>query len=378
MNIKVKRENLLQALSINIKILSSKVSIPILNNVLISVDKNKLVLKSTNLEQSIITYVGIESLSEGKCTVNLRNIYEIISNLNSDIIELSLVDNILYISDIKNNINLNTIPYDEFPNILDRSKKDDYFLKISPYDLSFAIDKVSFSTSKDISKEILTGVLLEIRPNLIKFVGINGFRFASIVLDSTDLDIKSKSKIVISRDALDNISDIIKNLDLKKDSYIYIYKIDGNQLLFEIQNVKFETRVLEGKYPKYKKIFPESYSTSFEIGKDDLRNIMKLTSPFKFKEISKISIHVDPQKNKVYFRSSLQEVGEANSSVSTKIEGKELNVSLNANYITDFLNHIDGEKLLIELNSSDSRKVSKITDKNLENFIYLIMPLYER
>lgn len=378
MNIIVKRENLLQALSFNIKSISTRTAIPVLNNVLFDVGKNKLTLTSTNLEQSIITFIGIENKDEWKCTINLKNFYEIITNLNSDTINISLNDNIFYLSDGIHEVNLNTIPEDEFPKISYTSNKDNYFIKTKPYELSFAIDKVSFATSKDQNKAILTGVLIEIREKNIKFIGINGFRFSSININFEDIKFLGKENIVISRDSLDNLSDIIKSIDLKKDTYIYIYKLSSNQILFEIENIKFITRLMEGKYPDYEKIFPKTYSSSFEIQKEDLKNIIKLSLPFKFKKISKISIHTDPKENKVYFQSSLKEVGDIKSNIKSNIKGKEINVSFDTRYIMDFLNHTDGEKLYIELNGAESKKISKITDTNLKNFTYLIMPLYER
>ncbi|MCL4393018.1 DNA polymerase III subunit beta [Patescibacteria group bacterium] len=377
MNIRIKRENLLEALSLNIKTVPVRTSIPILNNALLLVDGKKLVIKSTNLEQSAITIVGIEVIEKGECTINLKNFYEIIANLKSSIINILLQDNTLYIKDKKNEISLNTIPTDEYPDIPDRDKDTDYFIKINPNALSFAIDKVSFATSKDKARPILTGVLMEFDEKNINFIGINGFRLASISIESEDIK-SSIDNLVISKEALDNISDIIKTKNFEDNVSMYIYMISGNQILFEIENIKFISRIIQGKYPDYKKIFPEFYSTSFEIKREDLKNILKLSTPFKFKEISIDSELFNSIENKVEFNSGLKEVGDLNSSIKTKIEGKDISVNFNANYIMDFLNHSDGEKISIELNSSESRKVSKIIDKNLGNYTYLIMPLYER
>ncbi len=378
MDINIIRENFIELLNFNIKTQSSKVSIPILSNVYIEAKDGKLTLKSTNLENSIISVSGVEVKKEGVTTVNMKNLYDFVSNLKSEVINIKLNDNQLTVSDNNNHILLNTISAEEFPEIPD--SKGDLILKIPAFDFATALDKVTFSTSTDLSKVILSGVLFQFDDKVLKLVGINGFRFSSFEVDKIVNESKTElSEIIVPSYSLDSISKIIKDLSMDNDSFVYVYMFGkNNQLIFEIENVKFVVRLIEGKYPDYQKIFPTDYECEFTISTEDLKDVVKLSSIFRFKDISRIYLDIDPKEGAIRFQSSLKEVGESNSIIKTKIKGNKSVVSFNSKYIMDFLNHTDSDKLEVFINPSSLKKVSKFQEKDNSKFIYLVMPLLER
>ncbi len=378
MDINITRENFIELLNFNIKTQNTKISIPILSNVCIEAKDSKLILKSTNLENSIISVSGVEIIKEGTTTVNLKNIYDFVSNLKSEIINIKLDNNILTISDENNHISLNTISSEEFPDIPD--SKGNLILKIPAFDFSTALDKVTFATSTDISKLILSGVLFEFDDKNLKLVGINGFRFSSVEVDNIIKETKETlPNIIVPSYSLDSVSKIIKELDMDNDSYVYVYIFGkNNQIIFEIENVTFVVRLIEGKYPDYLKIFPTDYESEFTLLTQDLKDVVKLSSIFRFKDISRIYLDIDPKEGIIKFQSSLKEVGESNSIIKTKIKGNKVIASFNSKYIMDFLNHIDSEYINIYINPSSLKKVSKFQEKDNSKFTYLVMPLMER
>jgi DNA polymerase-3 subunit beta len=378
MDINITRENFIELLNFNIKTQNTKISIPILSNVCIEAKDSKLILKSTNLENSIISVSGVEIIKEGTTTVNLKNIYDFVSNLKSEIINIKLDNNILTISDENNHISLNTISSEEFPDIPD--SKGNLILKIPAFDFSTALDKVTFATSTDISKLILSGVLFEFDDKNLKLVGINGFRFSSVEIDNIIKETKETlPNIIVPSYSLDSVSKIIKELDMDNDSYVYVYIFGkNNQIIFEIENVTFVVRLIEGKYPDYLKIFPTDYESEFTLLTQDLKDVVKLSSIFRFKDISRIYLDIDPKEGIIKFQSSLKEVGESNSIIKTKIKGNKVIASFNSKYIMDFLNHIDSEYINIYINPSSLKKVSKFQEKDNSKFTYLVMPLMER
>ena len=159
MEINIVRENLLESLNFASKVQNVRSSIPILSNVLLKTEEGKIVIIATDMEQTIVSYCGVEIVKEGSITVNLKNLYDFLSNLKSEAINIKVEDFKLIISDLKNEISLNTIPSDEFPEFKD--KKNDYFIKINALDFSNAADKVTFASSTDPTKTILNGILFE-------------------------------------------------------------------------------------------------------------------------------------------------------------------------------------------------------------------------
>jgi DNA polymerase-3 subunit beta len=378
MNINILRENFLELLSFNVKTQTSKVSIPILLNVCIEAKEGKLILKSTNLENSVISISGVEIIKEGSTTVNLKNLYEFISNLKSDVINIKFEEGLLIISDDKNKISLNTIPSEEFPNIPD--KEGDLIFKIPAYDFSIGLDKVTFSTSNDLSKLVLSGILFEFNKDKLKLIGINGFRYSGYEVSGLKLEKnKNLENIIVPSQALDSVSKIINELNLDNDFLISVYIFGkNNQLIFEMGSVKFVIRLIEGKYPDYTKIFPSEYECEFDISTEEFRDIVKLSNVFRFKDLSRIYFEIDSKGNMIKCSSSLKEVGESFSIIKTKISGIDSKVSFNSKYLMDFLNHVNEDTLHISINSSSLKKVSKFEEKGNKDYTYLVMPLLER
>ncbi len=381
MEINVVRENLLESLNFASKVQNVRSSIPILSNVLLNTEEGKIKICATDMEQTIVSYCGVEIVKEGSITVNLKNLYDFLSNLKSEAVNIKVENFKLIISDLKNEISLNTIPSDEFPEFKD--KKNDYFIKINALDFSNAADKVTFASSTDQSKTILNGILFETsissNKSSLKLIGINGFRFSSYKISNVEVKKETDRDIIIPTTSVDNISKIIKELNVDDDTYIYISETENkNQLIFEILNVKFISRIIDGKYPDYKKIFPESFDNKFTINFEEFRDVVKLSNIFKFKDISRIYLDLNPKKNEIKIYSSLAEVGESVSFISTKIEGEKGVICFNSKYLMDFLNHVEGNELQIQTNNPQKKKVSKFEDTSDPNFTYLMTPLQER
>ncbi|MHB8442952.1 MAG: DNA polymerase III subunit beta [Patescibacteria group bacterium] len=392
MEINIVRENLLESLNFASKVQNVRSSIPILSNVLLKTEEGKIVIIATDMEQTIVSYCGVEIVKEGSITVNLKNLYDFLSNLKSEAINIKVEDFKLIISDLKNEISLNTIPSDEFPEFKD--KKNDYFIKINALDFSNAADKVTFASSTDPTKTILNGILFETdisskstdkkspndkKKDSLKLIGINGFRFASYKIIGVEVKKETDRDIIIPTTSVDSISKIIKELNVDEETFLYISETENkNQLIFEILNVKFISRIIDGKYPDYKKIFPESFDNKFTINFEEFRDVVKLSNIFKFKDISRIYLDLNPLKDEIKIYSSLAEVGESVSFVSTKIKGEKGVICFNSKYLMDFLNHVEGNELQIQTNNPQKKKVSQFEDTSDPNFTYLMTPLQER
>ena len=377
MEIRVVRQNFIDSLNFINKISISKTGVSILSNVLIEATSGKVKLTSTNLEETIIALCGAEVLKDGLTTVNLRTLTDFIVNLKSDIVSIELKENLLNIFDDKSNISLNTIPYEEFPSI--PAKNDESFLDIPSIDFADAIDRTTFSTSQDSSKAILTGVLFEVDKD-IHLVGIDGFRLSSINIDFKSFRSKEKELLVIPSSSLNNISKIIREMNLSNDSCVTLSKVGrDNQIVFEIDNVSFITRVIDGKYPDYSKIIPADFESNFVINTADFIDSVKLTSIFKFKDVSKIYFDILTKDKKIKFNSSLAEIGSAVSTVDLDvIDGKDNRISYNAKYVMDFLVHCNSDKVEVNCINASMKKATKFTEVGNSKYFHLIMPIMDR
>ncbi len=377
MEIRVVRQNFIDSLNFINKISISKTGVAILSNVLIEATSGKVKLTSTNLEETIIAVCGAEVLKDGLTTVNLRTLTDFIVNLKSDIVSIELKENLLNIFDDKSNISLNTIPYEEFPSI--PAKNDESFLDIPSIDFADAIDRTTFSTSQDSSKAILTGVLFEVDKD-IHLVGIDGFRLSSINIDFKNFRSKEKEVLVIPSSSLNNISKIIREMNLSNDSCVILSKVGkDNQIVFEIDNVSFITRVIDGKYPDYSKIIPADFESNFVINTTDFIDSVKLTSIFKFKDVSKIYFDILTKDKKIKFNSSLAEIGSAVSIVDLDvIDGNDNRISYNAKYVMDFLTHCNSDKVDVNCINASMKKATKFTEVGNSKYFHLIMPIMDR
>lgn len=365
MNIKCKREILLNNINIVLKSVSNRTTLPILECILLIADKEGFRLISNDLEIGIETAnIDSDILEKGSIALEAKIFFDIIKNLPEDDVEIKVDEkNITFIKSGKTEFKILGQNGDEFPllNLIERENK----YTISSPVLKNMIKQTKFSVSSDESKPILTGELIEIKEGYLNIVSIDGFR---VSFRRNKININDNAEVVIPNKAL---SEIIKILSDKEDNFVNLY-FNENNIMFEMNNCIVVSRLLEGEFLKYEQIFIEDYNTKIEINKTNFLNSLKRASLIS-KDNKKTPVKIDIKKEQNLIITSKTDFGTSYEEVKIDLEGQELSIAFNTRYLIEALEVIEDEMIMIQFMTP----LSPCIIKSIENddYKYLILPL---
>lgn len=370
MKLSLLQENLYQALSHVSRFVSSKTQLPILNNILFSTHEGRLKLSATNLEVSINYFLGAKISQEGQFTVPARELTEFVSYLNPGKLDLGLDDkNLLTVSSPKAESTFTTIPSSDFPEIPSVNSKTVFEIDLTL--LSRAVSQISFSAASDDSRPVLTGILCLFDKDSFSLISTDGFRLSTKLIKLVNPislpEGKENQSFLIPARTLIEITKLSKNAKTLKIGLTP----DENQTVFLFDDIELISRLIEGNYPDYQKIIPESFATKIFLNRTEFSQAVKIGSVFA-KESANI-IRFNVKKDALVISSNAPQVGRNQASVDARVEGESLEIAFNYKFISDFLNVVTGEEILIQLNENLTPVM--FCDQSDPAFTHIIMPV---
>lgn len=378
MNVKLKHQKLAKALQYVSRSVSNKPNIPVLSNVLLTVNKSGLKLSSTNLEMGIDMWIPGIVENEGSVTVSAKFISDFVNASLGENVEIKLEGNQVIVTTDNSKANFNTIPSSEFP-VLPESLEVPLF-KIKASELIQSLDKVIFSASSDISvgKIQQSGVLFNLNQEKseINLIALDGFRLSKrdSKVKFSEGELEDKELIIPSK-ALSELNKILVDLIDLDEIECYLSK-NKALVIFKFEDIEFSIRLIEGPYPDFNRIMPDGYSYTFEVNKNELDSAIKVVNTFAKSNLGyKTLFDLDLENSLIKIKSVVSDVGDNESVVKVEnLEGdSDLNSSYNLRYISDIVSHIKGDTIVFETKGPMAASVFK--DKSDPKFIHLLMPL---
>lgn len=360
------QKDLSHALNIVNKAISPNNTLPVLNNILLKAEGKKLFLSATNLELAISLFIDADIRNEGSITIPARLITNHVSLLKNEQIELHLTEGLtLDIKSEQSETKMKGINADEFPLIpkIEQPKS----ITIPTKDLIKAITRTVFAASQNPTKPVLSGVNFIVDKELLKIVATDSYRLAEQKLNLKERAEFSLQSIVPAR----TVQELGKVLAKTEEKTITI-EFSQSQILFKIGETKLTSRLIEGSFPAYEKIFPKTNKTKIEVGVEDLTQTVKRVSLFARENNNNIKLAVT-NDGKLLISTDETKIGEEKAELNIEITGENNKIALNAQYLADVLSYIDGEKVCIELN--DKLSPAAIKPCKEEDYVYIIMPL---
>ena len=320
----------------------------ITSHVLIIADEN-LILKATDKEIGIKIKTEAEILKKGKITINAKKLNDIIKALQNKEIEIKKEDDTIIITQDTSVYKLSTFNADEFPEFPNPNDLNE--LKIENNEFIDAIKKIFPVIDNNNPKYELNGALFDIKENT-NFVSTDTRRLALYKSNAKG----KEAKIIVPKRSISEIKRIFN--DDMKIFYDDIY------LILKDENVMFFTKLINGKYPAYEKIIPQSFKYELNLPKNEFISHLK--------QISIISneVKISIKKEEIIFESFGDETMEAKTSFKINTEIEEFNFAVNSRYMLDFLNTINSETFNLCLNEPNIP--FELRDNN---FITIVMPL---
>lgn len=361
MKLQVTQENLNRALGAVARVANSRNPLPILSNVLLKTSNNRLSISATNLDIAITQYIGAKISEEGSITVPARLMQDFVSSLPAGVIDLRLEDSKLHIATDQYKSVVNGIMADDFPVMPEITEGKSW--AVDGASLKRALQQIVFAASGDESRPVLTGVYMHTLDGELFVTATDSYRLAEKSLGKNSQDVQ----VLIPATAMQDLLRIVGDFDGEVE-----VTHDDQQILFHAGDVDLVARLLEGKYPDYRKLIPSQFAVSATLKKADFVNITKVSSLFARESAGSVTIHVDEETQQVSIRSIASQLGENTATASAKVTGSG-NITLNSRYLLDGLQALTGDEVLFGFNGKLEATLLKDTTHN--DYSHIIMPL---
>lgn len=370
MKISCTKENLAGALALVSGITSKNVNLPILNNVLIRVDQQKVELVSTNLELAVVVVVRAKIEDVGSFTVPARTLADFVNLLPNEKIDLELKDTELVVRCGKSSTKIKGTSPEDYPIIPTLEDGKGYTLIAE--DLKTSISQVLPSVAKNDIRPELAGICF----------GFNVGGEKGLVLASTDSYRLAEKKLTLQQGA-DELRVVVPGRTAQElvhaltvadaEEKTVRLVLSENQLVATYGSVQIISRLVENQYPDYTQIIPKEFSNTTEVDRNKLVKEMKASGLFTATGVNAVTITLKPKDNVLSVASTSTQTGEYSSEIEATVEGEEKVVLLNNRYVLEGLNNMDGDTVKLEVVNSDAPCVFRSVGD--PNFLYIVMPI---
>lgn len=365
MNLKFQKAQLVNALSIVMKAVSTKTSSVILESILISASDNRVVLDATDTELSIQTEVDAVIVKAGGVVLNAKLFSEIVRKFDGteSLIELD-VDNdfkttIKCEQAVFNIMGIDPVEFIPMPKI-DR----DAFISLSQFSLKEVIRQTEFSTAISDINRMMGGELIDVKNNVAKFVTLDGHRMS--IRNIELMGEYEDQKCVVPIKSLQEVMRIIDS-DTQKNVNIYFSK---DHILFEFDKTLVLSRILDGEFFRIESMLSNDYDTKVNVSRLKLQSAIEQSMILiRENEHKPMILDIENGMLKLSVNSSL---GFMDAKVNIEKSGSDLKIAFNPKFLVDALKVIDDDFVNIYFTNAKSPCFIR-DDKN--TYTYLILPV---
>lgn len=364
MNFTCNRELLQKCVMKAERVTGKNLSLPILSSILILTENNSITIRATNLDIGLEFSIPAEVSKTGSVALSGTLLSNILTNIpDEENISFLVENNICKIKTRNKNITIKGLITDDFPTI--PAINDEQNITIKTQTLIQCIKSVVLSAAISDIKPEISSVYIYNKNNKLFFIATDSFRLSEKSIDFEGDGLLDGLIIPVK-----NIIEIIKILESIDENLLIKYK--KNQISFVCKSVYITSRVIQGVYPDYKQIIPKNNTTEVVVLKQDLINVLKLSTLFSDK-FNKINFSINPKEKKCLINTKNSDIGEIESNLSVAMSGEQIDISLNGKHLFDFLNTINQDSVIIQFNGFNKPAVFQGVNDN--SFIYLTMPL---
>jgi DNA polymerase III subunit beta len=367
MKVTVLQEDFSKALAIASRFTSPKVQLPVLANVLLTAEKNSLLLSATNLEISVCLSTGCEIEEEGSITIPARTLFDIVTNLAKGKVTLETKGDTVSINAKGFKSTVTGMNASDFPGVPKMLGKISF--PLSSKDFSDALSKVMPAVSIDESRPILTGVLFIFNEAKMQLVATDGFRLSKKALSTES---KGDSRIIVPKGIL---AELIRLKD--EDEKIELsYTKEDNQLIVRVGKSIISSRLIDGDFPDFERIIPKSTTMAITLGTADFARAVKIASVFARDSANVVKLKVNKKSVEVMAESSQKGNQSTELDADVKVSGDVSDnfvIAFNCKFLEDFINSAAGDE--IEIDCTDPSAPCVFKDLSSPEFLHIIMPI---
>ena len=367
MIIEINKKQLIEPLKNITGVSEQKQAMPILGNLLFRVQSEVLLLVASDLEVEFSYSAEIPGLADFETTVPSRKFFDILKSLDSEQVKLEFLENKVVIKGGKSKFTVSTLPADNFPY---KNKETSHNHKVSVTMLEKLIAATAFSMGYQDARHFLNGLFFEIGGERITAVATDGHRLAMAAIDQKN-EASEPTTCIIPRKCIVELKKILATFNDNKEK-LAEFSVSNKEFSLKIEGYTLTSKLIEGNYPDYKKVFPESLPNTLTVDKQNLKLALQRMSILSSEQYKGVKLNVDKAELRLSATNPMQEQGE--DIIPCQYTGDQIEVGFNLSYIIEVIDAIKSEELKIMLNTADSGCLIS-SEKNEANSKYIIMPM---
>jgi len=371
MKFNIQRDSFLEGIQKTLSIVEKKTTMPILNNVLIRAEKNKITIVATDREIGLVADYDAEILGKGDVTVSARKLYEMIREIGGDSIQFEANESHrVTLTSQKIIYKISGLPADDFPSVAD-DRSELNFYKIKGELLERLIRKTSFAMSADEMRKNLNGVFYETiddgGKNKLRMIATDGHRLAMANVDMEGIPfLRLEKGIIIPRKGLGEIRRLIENAPEEIS-----VGVRQGMCVIRTDSTTLRVSLVDADYPDYKRVIPTEKGVVVQFDKDAILHALRRMSVISNERYSGVIIKLE--NGRMVLESANPDVGEAKDEIEVDYHDKEFSVGYNVKYLIDAIDVIDEQTVIFEIGAG--MKPGVIKPAGNDDYLCIVMPL---
>jgi DNA polymerase-3 subunit beta len=362
--VKASRDALLKPLQVVSGIVERRQTLPILANILVRKDGERVSFTATDLELQIQTSAPIGAGKEvAATTVAARKLVDILRALSEAEVQLSLVNKKLAVASGRSRFNLQTLAAEEFPTVAQAEFTADFSLPAAT--LKYLLSMVHFAMAQQDIRYYLNGMLLVVDGAVVRAVATDGHRLALCEV-AKDGGASAKIEAIIPRKTILELSRLLPD----SEDAVRV-QMAATQVKFSFGDIELISKLVEGKFPDYQRVIPAANTKAFVIGREDLMHALQRAAILTTDKFKGVRLVLASGSLKINSTNADQE--DAQEELEIDYSGDGLDIGFNVNYLLDVLLNVKGEQLKFSLGDALGSALMSLPDS--EKFKYVVMPM---
>jgi DNA polymerase-3 subunit beta len=368
------QENLNRGLGIVGRAVATRSTLPITQNILLSAEQSRLKLAATNLEMAVTCWIGAKVKQKGDITVPARLLSDFVNSLPNDLIEINLPASgrILELKSGHFQAHIHGIDAADFPPI--PQINDGITTTIEAASLREGIAQVAFAAATEESRPVLTGINTEFDGEQLNLVAADGFRLA-VHKTTLSSPVKEKTTVIIPARTLSELNRLLGEQEEPVEITVNEKK---SQVLFRLKDAELVSQLIQGSFPNYSQVIPQSYTTRAVVDISEFLRVTKMSSIFARDASGIVRLVITPGSEltpgKVTVSAQAEEVGDNVGEVDALIDGEEAKIAFNVKYLSDVLSVLSQAQVALELTTPSSP--GTIRPIGVDNYVHVVMPMF--
>lgn len=367
------QENLAKGLSLVGRAVPVRSTLPQASHVLLQTDGGRLKLVATDLTIALTCWIGAQVEREGSVTVPARLLTDFVSSLPNERIDLDVAERgkQLHIECGRNEATMAGMDAQDFPPV--PQVTDGLDLTLDPKALRQAIAQTQFAAATDDTRPVLTGIHTLAEGGVLTLAAADGFRLAVYRLP-LEQEVAEKVEVIIPARALREVERL-----LGEESEPVQMAINGarSQVLFRLGSAELVATLIQGTFPNYSQLIPQSYATKATIPMKDFLQETRIAAIFARDGAGIIRLQVEPgdgAPGKLTISARAEEIGEHRGELDVKVEGEPSKIAFNSRYLQDVLQVLEAGEVELETTSPSSPGVVRPVGD--DRYVHVVMPMF--